>query len=57
MRKVSFDEVAAALKPNQLNIERLYIPKKTKQTEVIQGSPQEVAKRLVAKLRDEVRVL
>jgi len=57
MRKVSFDEVSTALRPNQLNIERLYIPKKTKQTEVIQGSAQEVAKKLVAKLRDEMRVL
>jgi electron transfer flavoprotein beta subunit len=57
LRKVSFDEISAALKPNQLTIERLYIPVKTKQTEVIQGSPQEVARKLVAKLRDEVRVL
>jgi electron transfer flavoprotein beta subunit len=57
LRKVSFDEVAAALKPNQMTIERLYIPQKTKHTEVIQGSPQEVAKKLVAKLRDEMRVL
>jgi electron transfer flavoprotein beta subunit len=57
LRKVSFDELSAALKPNQLSIERLYIPQKTKQTEVIQGSPQEVAKQLVAKLRNEVRVL
>ena len=51
------DEGSAALKPNLLTIERLYIPVKTKQTEVMQGSPQEVAKKLVAKLRDEVRVL
>jgi electron transfer flavoprotein beta subunit len=57
LRKVSFDEVAAALKPNQMTIERLYIPQKTKQTELIQGSPHEVAKKLVAKLRDEMRVL
>jgi electron transfer flavoprotein beta subunit len=57
MRKVSYDEVAAALKPNQMTIERLYIPRKTKQTEVIQGSPAEVAKKLVIKLRDEMRVL
>src|SRR5450631_3704160 len=35
LRKVSFDDVKSALKPNQLNIERLYIPKKTKQTELI----------------------
>jgi electron transfer flavoprotein beta subunit len=57
MRKVTYDEVAAALKPNQMTIERLFIPKKTKQTEVIQGSPAEVAKKLVIKLRDEMRVL
>jgi electron transfer flavoprotein beta subunit len=57
LRKVSFDEVSAALEPNQLKIERLYIPVKTKQTEVIQGSPADVAKKLVAKLRDEMRVL
>src|SRR6266581_7476094 len=29
LRKVTFDEVSGALKPNQLTIERLYIPKKT----------------------------
>ncbi len=57
LRKVSFDEVSAALKPNQLTIERLYIPVKTKKTEVIQGSAADVAKKLVAKLRDEIRVL
>jgi electron transfer flavoprotein beta subunit len=57
LRKVSYEEVAAALKPNQLTIERLYIPQKTKQTEVVQGAPQEVARKLVAKLRDEMRIL
>ena len=57
LRKVAYDEVAAALKPNQLTIEKLYVPKKTKQTEVIQGTPAEVAKKLVAKLRDELRVI
>jgi len=57
LRKVTFDEVSAALKPNQLTIEPLYIPVKTKKTEVIQGSASDVAKKLVAKLRDEIRVL
>lgn len=57
LRKVSYDEVAAALKPNQLTIERLYVPKKTKQTEVLQGPAAEVAKKLAAKLRDELRVI
>jgi electron transfer flavoprotein beta subunit len=54
---VSFDEVSPALQPNQWTIERLYIPAKTKQTEVLEGSPQDVAKKMVAKLRDEVRIL
>jgi electron transfer flavoprotein beta subunit len=57
LRKVGFDEVSGALKPNQLTIERLYIPQKTKHTEVLQGSPQDVAKKLVAKLRDDMRIL
>jgi electron transfer flavoprotein beta subunit len=57
LRKVSYDEVAAALQPNQLTIERLYVPQKTKKTEMLQGSPQEVAKQLVAKLHDEMHVL
>jgi electron transfer flavoprotein beta subunit len=57
LRKVSFDEVSAALKPNQLTIERLYIPQKTKKTELIEGSPQEVAKKLVARLRDDMRIM
>ncbi len=57
LRKVAYDEVAAALKPNQLTIEKLYVPVKTKQTEVITGAAGEVAKKLVAKLRDELRVM
>jgi electron transfer flavoprotein beta subunit len=57
LRKVSFDEISPALQPNQLTIERLHIPVKTKQTEVMQGSPQDVAKKLVAKLRDDLRIL
>jgi len=38
-------------------IERLYIPQKTKNTEFLEGPPGEVAKKLVEKLRNEVRVL
>ena len=57
LRKVSWAEVESALKPNQWTIERLYLPQKTKKTEVLQGPAQEVAKTLVGKLRDEMRVL
>jgi electron transfer flavoprotein beta subunit len=57
LRKVSLDEVKAALGDNRQKIERLYVPQKTKQTQKIEGSPVEVAKKLVDKLRNEVRVI
>ena len=57
LRKVAWDEVAGALTANLQKVERLYVPQKTKKTEFLDGSPAEVAKKLVDKLRNEVRVL
>ena len=47
---------AEALKPRQM-ISRIYIPPKTAQTEFIDGSPKEIAERLVDKLKNEARVI
>jgi electron transfer flavoprotein beta subunit len=57
LRKVSFADVQPSLATNQLKIERLYVPQKTKKTEMLDGPPAEVAKKVVDKLRNEVRVL
>jgi electron transfer flavoprotein beta subunit len=57
MRKVTLAEVQSAIGPNLQEIERLYVPQKTKNTEFIEGSPAEIAKKLVDKLRNEVRVM
>jgi len=57
LRKVAISEVQPSLTSNQLKIEKLYIPQKTKKTEMLQGSAGEVAKKLVDKLRNEVHVL
>ena len=57
MRKVTFDEVKASLGSNMQKIEKLYIPQKTKRTEMIEGPPAEVAKKLVEKLKNDVRVI
>jgi electron transfer flavoprotein beta subunit len=57
LRKVSLADVQSALGENQLKIEKLYIPQKTKKTEMLEGPPGEVAKKLVEKLRNDVRVL
>lgn len=47
---------AESLKPRQV-ISRVYVPKKTAQTEFIEGSPKEIAGRLVDKLKNEARVI
>ena len=57
MRKVAMAEVQSAVSGNLQKIERLYVPQKTKNTEFLEGPPAEVAKKLVDKLRNEVRVL
>jgi len=57
LRKVTMDEVKSALGENMQKIEKLYVPQKTKKTEMLEGSPGEVAKKLVDKLRNEVRVI
>jgi electron transfer flavoprotein beta subunit len=57
LKKVSFADVQGAVGDNMQKIERLYIPEKTKKTEVLDGAPAEIAKKLVEKLRNEVRVL
>jgi electron transfer flavoprotein beta subunit len=57
LRKVTLAEVQSSLGSNLQKVERLYVPQKSKNTEFIEGAPGEVAKKLVEKLRNEVRVL
>ena len=39
------------------SIERVYLPQRTKQTQMLEGSAKEAAAKLVEKLRFEVRVI
>src|SRR5512135_1467290 len=55
LRKVTWDEIASGLGDNLQTIEKLYIPEKTKKTEFVEGPPAEVAKKLVEKLKNDVR--
>lgn len=57
LRKVTLADVQSVLRENLQKIERLYVPQKTKKTEVIEGAPAEIAKKLTEKLKNEVRVL
>jgi electron transfer flavoprotein beta subunit len=57
LRKVPLAEVQSAIGSNLQKLERLYIPEKTKNTEFLEGPSGEIAKKLAAKLRNEVRIL
>jgi electron transfer flavoprotein beta subunit len=57
LRKVTLADVQSVLRENLQKIERLYVPQKTKKTEVIEGAPAEIAKKLTERLKNEVRVL
>ena len=57
LRKVPLAEVQPALAANQLNIARLYVPQKAKKTEMLEGPPADVARKLAEKFKNEVRVL
>ena len=57
IRKVALAEMQSAIGENLQKIERLYVPEKTKKTVHIDGTPAEIAKKLVDKLRNELRVL
>ena len=56
LRRYSPDELGAGLEPSQI-IRRLYTPQKTKETQFLEGSPQEAAAKLAEKLKFEARVL
>jgi electron transfer flavoprotein beta subunit len=49
--------VPAAVAPATQQILALYVPEKAKRTQMIGGSPPEAARQLLAKLRDEARVI
>lgn len=57
LRKVAPGDLPSFEPKNLQNIERLYVPQKAKNTEFIEGTPAEIARKLADKLRNEVRVL
>ena len=57
LRKVALTDVQTSLAANQLNIQKLYVPQKTKRTEMLEGPPGDIARKLTEKLKNEVRVL
>jgi len=57
LRKVAWADVEGKLSKNQQQIERLYVPMKQKKTEMLEGPPAEVARKLVEQLKNQARVI
>src|ERR1700694_2606963 len=57
MRKVTMAEGQSAVGGNFQKIEKLHVPQKSKNTEFLEGPPAEVAKKLVEKLKNELRII
>ncbi len=57
VRKVTLAEVQSAMGNNLQKIEKMYIPEKSKNTQFIDGPPAEIAKKIVEKLKNELRVI
>lgn len=56
IKRLTPEELGGAGKP-VLQVKRIYLPQKSKQTQMLEGSPREVAAKLVEKLKFEVRAL
>ncbi len=56
-KKKEIRRVAASVPPSRQRIVRLHVPLKSKQTQVLGGSPAEAARELVARLRNEARAI
>jgi len=56
-KKKEIRKAAASSSAPRLKIVRLYLPEKTKKTQMIAGSPADAAKELVRRLREEARVI
>jgi len=57
LRQVTAAELGIAPAASGQKLHRVYVPVKTKKTELLEGSPKEAAAKLVEKLRHDVRVL
>jgi electron transfer flavoprotein beta subunit len=57
LRKVAWADVEGKLSKNLQQIERLYVPVKQKKTEMLEGPPAEVARKLVDQLKNQARVI
>ena len=56
VKKISAGDLSA-LKPAAVRLERVYLPQRKKETQILSGTPAETAAQLIEKLKFEVRAI
>lgn len=57
VKRVTVAELGGATNPANITLERIYLPERTKRTQLFEGDPKESAAKLVEKLKFEARVI
>jgi electron transfer flavoprotein alpha/beta subunit len=57
LKVLQWEQVSHVLVDYAQHIEKLYVPQRQKTTEFIEGSPSDVAQKLVAKFRSDLRII
>jgi electron transfer flavoprotein beta subunit len=57
IRRVTAEALGVAVTPAGMAFERIYLPERTKRTQLFEGNPREAAAQLVEKLKFEARVI
>jgi len=57
LKRVSAADLGAAAGTPAITIDRVYLPERTKNTQLFEGSPKEAAVKLIEKLKFEARVI
>ena len=55
--KFTIDELGCSEINSKVNLDKMYIPQKSKSTEYIDGNPSEIAEKLVDIFKNEMKVL
>ena len=55
--EISASDVASGALASNITIKKLYVPDKSKETQFIEGSPEEISEKLVELFKNDIKVL
>ena len=55
--EINASDVASGALESNITVKKLYVPEKTKETQFIEGSPDEISEQLVELFKNDIKVL